>query len=88
MTTIVNFMPVYAQAPVAQTLLERDVDAAAAAVRSLTGEVVVLVSSACTVAEKLARELDGAARVVGCDPSLVISGATSPPCARTLRTAA
>lgn len=70
MTTIVNFMLVYAQAPVAQTLLERDVDAAAAAVRSLTGEVVVLVSSACTVAEKLARELDGAARVVGCDPSL------------------
>ena len=70
MTTIVNFMPVYAQAPVAQTLLERDVAAAAEAVRSLEGDVVVLVSSACPAGENLAAELSGAARVVGCDPAL------------------
>ena len=67
--TIVNFMPAYAQAPVASRLLSSDVAAAAEKVRE-SGAEAVLVPRGCEGAAALADALGEGVRVVECDPEL------------------
>ena len=67
--TIVNFMPAYAQAPVAPWLLSKDVAAAAAKVRE-AGADAALVPAGCEGATALADALGEGVRVVECAPEL------------------
>ncbi len=67
--TIINFMPVHRQAPVALWLLKKDVAAAAEKIAE-TGAQAVLVPAGDEVSAALADALGESCRVIECDPSL------------------
>ena len=67
--TIINFMPVHRQAPVALWLLKKDVAAAAEKIAK-TGAQAVLVPARDEASSALADALGDSCRVVECDPSL------------------
>lgn len=67
--TIINFMPVHRQAPVALWLLKKDVAAAADKILK-TGAQAVLVPAGDEASSALADALGDSCRVVECDPSL------------------
>ena len=67
--TIINFMPVHRQAPVALWLLKKDVAAAAEKIAE-AGAQAVLVPAGDEVSAALADALGESCRVIECDPSL------------------
>lgn len=82
MTTIVSFVPTYAEAPVSLHLLKADVEGAAEKICALEGEVAVLVPrSEGELCARLAALVGDAARVVEADDSLGFVYANDTACA-------